>query len=304
MFEHWDGSRWHRSTLPSFANSSVSDVAAVAADDAWAVGRFGADRILHWNGTAWRPVEVSGLPASAELVAVAAAGPADVWAVGQRDIGSRWRSFAVHWDGTAWSVVPTWRPPDDVHTDYEAVSVAGPDDVWVSGFRYDISTGQGQSIVDHWDGLRWTRVRGLDDVFSEGVTDLTAVSPTDVWVVGSMSTASAEVPMAEHWDGSAWTLEATPTPGINSGIERISAVSSSDMWAVGWILTRRRHPTTIEPLGLHWDGTAWIQVALPGGRAPRDLVTGVSADSGTDAWVCGSSGSHPLVRHWDGTAWY
>ena len=109
--------------------------------------------------------------------------------------------------------------------------------------------------------------------------------------------------MAEHWDGSTWTLEPTPTPGINSGIERISAVSPNDVWAVGWIFTRRRHPTTFEPLALHWDGAAWMQVTLPGGRAQRSLVTGVSADSGTDAWVSGSSGRHPLVRHWDGTAW-
>ena len=106
---------------------------------------------------------------SAHLVSVAAAGPSDVWAVGQRDIGSRWRSLAVHWDGRAWSVVPTWRPPLGVHTDYEAVSVGGPNDVWVSGFRYDTGTGEGQSVVDHWDGLRWKRVHGLDDVLSGGV---------------------------------------------------------------------------------------------------------------------------------------
>ena len=140
-------------------------------------------------------------------------------------------------------------------------------------------------------------------MFSEGVTDVLSISPTDVWVVGSRSVTAAEVPMAEHWDGSTWTLEATPTPGINSGIDQISAVSSSDVWAVGWIFTHRRHPTRFEPLGLHWDGGAWSRVVIPGGRGSRDLATGVSAVSGTDAWMCGYSGQHPLVRHWDGTTW-
>jgi hypothetical protein len=303
MFEHWDGTRWRRSPLPDFSESIVNDVVAVGSGNAWAVGRFDADRILHWDGTGWRPVEVPGLPKSAVLVSVTAAGPSDVWAVGQRDIGSLWKSLAVHWDGTAWAVVRTWRPPADVHTDYEAVSVGAPDDVWASGFRYDSASGEGKSIVDHWDGRRWRRVHGLDDVVSEGVTDLTTVSPTDVWVVGSRSVAGGEVPMTEHWDGSTWTLEATPTPGINSGIERISAVSSSDVWAAGWILTGRRHRTTFEPLALHWDGSTWSQFPVAGGSARRSVATGVSAVSGTDAWLSGSSGRRPIVRHWDGSAW-
>src|SRR6478752_4582222 len=105
MFEHWDGVEWHRVTVPAFDNSSVDDVAAVSSDDGWAVGRFGRDRILHWNGTTWQPMQVSGLPASTQLVSVSANGPADVWAVGQRAFGSLWRSIAVHWDGSAWTVM-------------------------------------------------------------------------------------------------------------------------------------------------------------------------------------------------------
>jgi hypothetical protein len=303
VFVHWDGTRWRRFSTPHFADSTVSDLVAVNSHDVWAVGEFGSDRLLHWNGVVWRPVQIVGLPPSAKLVSVAASGPSDVWAVGQRDIGSRWMSFVVHWDGKSWSVVSTWRPPLGVHTDYEAVSAGSSGDVWVSGFRYNTRSGIGQSIVDHWNGRSWARVRGLEDIFSEGVHDVTTVAPDDVWVVGSRSVTGGEVPMAEHWDGSTWTLEPTPTPGINSGIERISAVSPSDVWAVGWIFTRRRHPSTFEPLALHWDGAQWLQTQVVGGRSPRDSVTGLSALSATDVWLCGASGGHPLVRHWDGTGW-
>src|SRR5262249_47180286 len=62
---------------------------------------------------------------------------------------------------------------------------------------------------------------------------------------------------------------------------------------------------------LHWNGTAWSQVASPNpGSGGFDPLTGVSADSATDAWAAGlycttsSCGIRKtLFLHWNGTAW-
>jgi hypothetical protein len=119
LVEHWNGTAW--SIVPS-RNAATSNlltgVAAVAANDVWAVGYTittdGSNQpdktlIEHWNGTAWSLV-TSPSPASNDtLTGVAARSAADVWAVGTRldrsgaiPIG---RTLTEHWNGTAWSVV-------------------------------------------------------------------------------------------------------------------------------------------------------------------------------------------------------
>ena len=58
LVEHWDGTGWSRVKSPNAgqpANGQLSAVAAVAADEAWAVGSFGVGGpsrtlIQHWDG--------------------------------------------------------------------------------------------------------------------------------------------------------------------------------------------------------------------------------------------------------------
>lgn len=61
---------------------------------------------------------------------------------------------------------------------------------------------------------------------------------------------------------------------------------------------------------LHWNGTAWKQVASPdpGGSASDNVLYGVTATSSSYAWTAGAyrntaSVYQTLVAHWNGTAW-
>jgi hypothetical protein len=119
LVEHWNGTAWSIVTSRNATTSNLlTGVAAVAANDVWAVGYTittdGSNQpdktlIEHWNGTAWSLV-TSPSPASNDtLTGVAARSAADVWAVGTRldrsgaiPIG---RTLTEHWNGTAWSVV-------------------------------------------------------------------------------------------------------------------------------------------------------------------------------------------------------
>jgi hypothetical protein len=119
LVEHWNGTAWSIVTSRNATNSNLlTGVAAVAANDVWAVGYTIAtdgsnqpDKTLieHWNGSVWSVV-ASPSPASNDtLSGVAARSATDVWAVGFRQDRSGPipidRTLTEHWNGATWSVV-------------------------------------------------------------------------------------------------------------------------------------------------------------------------------------------------------
>lgn len=120
---HWDGTAWHRVQSPNAgpakaANDLVS-VAAVAADDVWAVGFRGVHTLtMHWDGTAWSVVKSPTPGGNANLAGVVALATDDVWAVGgdvDRQLNAG-RTLVEHWDGAVWSAVDSANQgPSDNH---------------------------------------------------------------------------------------------------------------------------------------------------------------------------------------------
>jgi hypothetical protein len=112
---HWDGATWRRVKSPrsDWLIDEFFGVAAIASNDVWAVGGYGADsdpdrvRVAHWDGEQWRKVHAPN-PGSEDnrLWAVGGSGPNDVWAVGSfSDGGDDVRRLYLHWDGDRWSRV-------------------------------------------------------------------------------------------------------------------------------------------------------------------------------------------------------
>ncbi|MGZ8695451.1 MAG: hypothetical protein ACXWYS_08445, partial [Gaiellaceae bacterium] len=81
---HWDGSSW--TTANPLPNGELNGVAAVAADDVWAVGHKPgtpeATLALHWQGSSWSPAPTPNGTGASVLEGVAARGSLDLWAVG------------------------------------------------------------------------------------------------------------------------------------------------------------------------------------------------------------------------------
>ncbi len=167
---------------------------------------------------------------------------------------------------------------------------------------------------------------------------LTAISPGNVWMLGSVSkgdiNASTQraAPLVEHWDGTQWSTVATAdtAPLLNSllgkftgsmselvFLDSLAVVSTDDMWAVGSVSVSQLQQgnslghTLIE----HWDGHQWQVVASPDG-APQESnrLTSIVAISANDIWAVGSMEtpavsqsvgptSSALVEHWDGSHW-
>src|SRR5207253_734058 len=135
LIEHWDGTQW--SIVPSQnAGTGINDlggVAAVSANDIWAVGTtgpFGNYRTLieRWDGTQW--VIIPGTPPG-YLRGVSAISVNDVWAVGDSYDGGNF-AHAIHWNGSTWSTV--FVPAYSTSEAFRAVGGTSSTDVWAVGF--------------------------------------------------------------------------------------------------------------------------------------------------------------------------
>ena len=86
LTEHWNGHHWSIVTSPSpTGDDDLTDVAAVSANDIWAVGSTAANAtfVLHWTGHAWATLpEFSRTGTVNGLFAVSAPTATDIWAAG------------------------------------------------------------------------------------------------------------------------------------------------------------------------------------------------------------------------------
>ncbi|XVQ10942.1 WD40/YVTN/BNR-like repeat-containing protein [Spirillospora sp. CA-255316] len=117
---HYDGRSWTRIPTPT-TRFPLTDVVAVAQDDAWAVGR---DRVLRWNGRKWRKVDAPVTAANT----VTALSPDDVWVAGGR-------GELAHFDGHRWSRAASPQPLGDsaVWLASTSLPVSGAGSAWLVG---------------------------------------------------------------------------------------------------------------------------------------------------------------------------
>ena len=192
------------------------------------------------------------------------------------------------------------------------VSAVSGSNACAVGSYNDATTGASKTLVLHWNGTAWSKVKSPSpsSLFSE-LDGVSARSGSDAWAVGRYWNVTARVwdSLVLHWNGTAWSKVKSPNPGSSfSQLYGVSAVSGSDAWAVGSYDTSDGGVT--KTLVLHWDGTAWSKVKSPNpSSVSYNSLDGVSARSGSDAWAVGDYGtsdggrSGTLILHWDGTAW-
>ena len=294
----FDGVSWSRSTLPT-GTGALSAIWGAAPNDVWAVGQ----QVLRFNGTNWSTVPS---PVTTPLFSVWGRAANDVWAVGRGGV-------IIHFDGTRWEqVAPTVREPA---TDLWAVSAteawavggtklrhfingvwadealpvsgvslfgvhgSGANDVWVTG---------AQGTVLHRTASGWSTV---PSGVSVNLGKVSAVSPNDVWVLGS-----GEPSTLLHWNGSAFSV--VPT-GISTRLQALYAANATNVWVGGLDVLAR------------WNGTRFEQAPALGSFWVFDL----SGTGPNDVWAVGSptlsiGGGSPgrvtnvgRVRRFDGTQW-
>jgi hypothetical protein len=127
------------------------------------------------------------------------------------------------------------------------------------------------------------------------VSDVSASSSTNAWIVGSDWRAPQGVAqwaawhrdgVAWHWDGDQWRAVAVPG---GRALSSVTTIADGEAWAVG------------SGVIAHWDGAQWHVTRVWHRYAP-DFVS-VSASAPDNAWAVGQRSARLVVLQWNGHAW-
>ncbi|SFR03792.1 hypothetical protein SAMN04488564_102390 [Lentzea waywayandensis] len=116
VFHEWAAGSWREHQPPTecvngggFVNfCQINAVKAFAPDDVWAAGNgmwngYMGPLLFHWDGTAWRVVEIGLNQQQVSLQSLDGLSSKDIWAAGDSDTGGG--NVVVRGDGTTWQVV-------------------------------------------------------------------------------------------------------------------------------------------------------------------------------------------------------
>jgi hypothetical protein len=240
LIEHWDGEKWQVVASPDGdmqGENSLNNIAAVSANDIWAVGSQAPARaaltqimplVEHWDGKNWDKVQLPIALQHGLLSSVKAIAANDVWVFGVNSAVSPMTSLAAHWDGKHWNVVALSHALQQSEF-FDEVAISSQN-IWAVGSTIALQGNQTPTaLIAHWDGHQWSNMTGAAGVSSgNSLVGLTANGANDVWAVGN---TVDNQPLIEHWDGQSWTL----APQEASSFGALMGVTSagSKIWAVG-----------------------------------------------------------------------
>ncbi len=287
----------------------LQGVAAISSQDIWTVGD---SLIEHWNGTQWQPVVTQEVQ-HGTWTAIMARSPHDIWVIGQ----ANGMPQALHWDGKTWTSTSMPTLSSAIVT-LAGIVVIAPDNAWIVGSsrtgNYPNDTYQ--PLMLHWNGTRWHKVAGA--ATPTGSTPqfggISAVSATDIWVVGSIVGATRiSQELIEHWNGTTW--QRVPPPQDHSAyhnvtLNSVAAVAANDVWAVGsGYFTGDATVSGASGLIEHWDGHTWSYRPISGPESRSNELVSIKAISSTNIWAVGgfvnpnTRLSGVYMQHWDGKQW-
>lgn len=238
----WNGSTW--SALGTGMNDYVSAL-AVNGSDLYAGGKFttaggnAANRIAKWTGSAWSAVG-SG---TNDIVYALATNGSELYAGGNFTIaGGASAKYIARWNGSTWSPLGSGMVNfggtifNGVVT---ALAVSGSD--LYAGGAFITAGETAANRVAKWNGSTWSALgSGLSGGTFGGYTSALAVSGSDLYAVGSITTAGGiPVNNIAKWDGSAWSALGS---GLNSDTFAI-VVNGNDLYAGGDFTTAGNKPS-------------------------------------------------------------
>ena len=273
--------------VPTSDIGSIGSLAADSENDIWATSVTNSVA-LHFNGSGWVRVPMAK---ASRVNKVAVISPTNVWAVGQQTNAKF--SQIQHFNGTSWSVVSS--PHFTNGETLNSLKAVSANNIFAVGASID-SLNNRAPLIEHFNGTSWSVV-SLPRITGGELTNIAAVSASDIWVVGAVNGATPGA-LTMHFNGQQWSRVSAPTAALLA----VTALASNNVWAVGGQIGRS---TVIE----HWDGTSWKVVSSPN-PGTNSTLNSISAISPTDIWAAGCTncgdvgGSAPaLVEHWNGSTW-
>jgi hypothetical protein len=290
-----NGGTWTRTALRGVTwKGSLTSVAATSPSDAWAAGVDTANgpRLLHFDGTAWRPAEppVTGTVSSLRLVASPGHQP---WLFVTPTGGT---PVVLQRTGGAWQTVEL--PPAPFTP--AAVHVAVDGTVWLAGYRLQQIPGFPLSVpilvVQRRSGTGWAALPEGPQVSPRQVL---AATDGTLWVAGAVPRTGPGGPIGVpppsalvHWDGTAWTQASLGTSFV------VPTLAGDDAgrpeWASGTFTFAGGQPTGgyLKYAGGTWTRVPGAPVVAP--ELDRVSITGLAHLPGTTSTLAVGQAPYPF----------
>jgi hypothetical protein len=236
--------------------NQIDTVVATGKTSGWAFLNPTTAAYERTGANAWKKVAFPGTGGSVNVAG--SSSPSNVWAALKSSSGQATELY--RWNGRSWTAAKSLRGS------LTAISVLGPNDVWVFG---------GYTGVTHFNGRTWTKV-------SSTAQGGSALSDHNVWAFNGTD--------VDHYNGRKWTAtnvaSLLPAPGHGpSALTNILALAPNNVYATGeGEQTPRGGPGVV----LHFNGHTWTQAAESGSFA---TISGESltSDGKGGFWISSES---------------
>jgi hypothetical protein len=203
------------------------------------------------------------------------------------------RPLAETWDGKAWRLASPPNPAGGIDSSLTAVSCVSPTSCEaVGGTMRSEGTfpkpAARFALMEHWNGTSWRREPIRLPFRSEDATSVSCATATMCVVVGEHFTLGHQsIPFSARWNGQRWTALPVPRPALVTELNGVSCPGLRSCYAVGDLGASSAIP--VHPLVLHWDGSRWHRLAVPG--APHEAIfNAVSCPALAVCTVAGKAG--------------
>jgi hypothetical protein len=290
--------------------SEVASISALSTRDAWVAGtKCGSPcdtstlLVGHWNGRKWslitppKPFVNNSEEASASAVAPVSASAA--WVFADENVVVN-HSFALLRSGSSWPVVTKLATGTSITT---AVAPSAKD-AWA--FGEDVSTFS--PYAAHYNGHSWASVK-----FGLLGTAASAVSASDIWVIGNLPTVPKSRVRAtiEHYDGKTWHAASLPKITLPAGevldAAALDAAAADNVWAAAVPVSQTTGGAGEGIVLLHYNGKTWAQVRVPYPVQSAENSFLVSADGQGGCWLSADQAAggqyRPYLYHHSGRSW-
>jgi hypothetical protein len=209
----WAGAGWSFYRGPARV-TDFSGVSCMSTEICFAIGSSsGSARVEIHAGVGWHASPLPRLPLGAIRVlrGIDCVSATFCVAVGSATPSGRSpQTLAMMWNGTAWSSAPRPLLPSSSRGRLNAVSCVSA----VSCFAVGVQDND-RTLIERWDGARWSVVPSVDEsvkYFSNTLTGVSCVTAVSCVAVGSARTDGILLPgqhlkaVIETWNGTAWSL--------------------------------------------------------------------------------------------------
>jgi hypothetical protein len=301
LVEHWNGSAWHRTTVPAVLAQPPAGflgpaIAASSASNAWAFGETaaptpeeGAPEAAHWDGTKWT---ASALPAWAYNLSADGCiylepevfSRHNAWLFNLNMSGSTF--YADHYDGTAWSERPL--PGNPV-----AVSALGATDIWavvITPKTAGLPLSEQKHVAIHWDGHSWKRTSLPDLHLASGEyllpVAMTALGASQIWLQALIEEPGGQfTDILLGWNGTSWTRADTPLQNDAISPAGLAQDGNGGVW-----LPLFGPAPKYAPYLYHYSAGQWTSQAEPTAAGSHTQVNGLAWIPGTTSlWAAAQS---------------